>query len=446
MTPSLAELHELPAWRMRELIGRRELSVVELIEDCLSRIDERNPDLRAFVTVDAPGALAQARAADRRSATDSELPPLHGIPFSVKEHIPTAGLPTTGRYGDEGRVATDDWIAIERLRHAGAIAVGTNTMVPTDDPTWLARNPVDTSRVPGASSSGCASAVAGSLVPIAIATDGAGSTRLPAAFCGVVGLHPTRGRIPQVDYRRPSLPLALTVGPIARDVRDAAIALAVMAGPDGRDVACLEQEPDDYLATLDDGVEGVRFAWTDDFGYGGAYTVEESARVTAAARAAAQRFVALGATVSASAVSLDDPCRHFDATVGALALAFPGVGPDPSVTSGQFRAALEARGRTAERLRELFEDHELLLSPTTHTLPPTPAAFFPAWSANPWAYLCFTVLCNWIGWPALSVPCGALDGLPIGLQIIGRPGSEALMLRAAHAHLGAFRSAVARGA
>jgi len=209
-----------------------------------------------------------------------------------------AGLPLRRLSGGGDRVAADDDLGIERLRAAGAVIVGTNTMMGTGavalgQYNWdrEARNPWDPARVPGWSSSGGAASAAARLVPVAIGSDGGGSTRLPASYSGVVGVHPTRGSVPYVDYFHPGHMLTVTIGPLAREVRDAALVAQAMAGPDGRDFVSVQAEPGDYLAGLDAGVAGLRLAWTDDFGYAGMYALEESPRVIAAIREAAQGFV-----------------------------------------------------------------------------------------------------------------------------------------------------------
>jgi aspartyl-tRNA(Asn)/glutamyl-tRNA(Gln) amidotransferase subunit A len=353
-----------------------------------------------------------------------------------------AGLPTTGVGGRGGAVAADDYLGIERLRRAGAIVVGTNTMFGTSLEAWPeegdeaaydwdreARNPWDTERLPGVSSAGSAAATAAGLVPISIGSDGGGSSRTPPAFCGVVGLHPTPGRVPHVDYVNPSLFLTLSIGPIARDVRDVALALGVMAGPDGRDFACLQDEPDDYVAGLDDGVAGLRFAWTDDFGYGGGYSLDETPRVTATVRRAAERLRTLGGAVEQVDTQWDDPAAALALGGGLPFLGWPGLPSGEPPKPDDYRAAAEARALAIAQLRSVVTRFDLILSPTTLVLPPTveqmPASYR--------SVSALTMLFNWVAWPALTVPCGLVDGLPVGLHVAGRPGDEARLLRVARA-------------
>ena len=284
----------MPAWQIRELIGKAEISPVEVTEHFLGRIEELNPTLKAFATLDAVGARAQAKRAEEAVLAGQPLGTLHGIPISAKEHIPIAGLPTQELFGPNVTVAVRDELGIARLRGAGAIVLGTNTQMGTaggatrqsDDPrafgafNWEkeARNPWDPSRVPGWSSAGPAASAAARLVPIAIGSDGGGSTRLPGAYSGVVGVHPTSNLIPSVDYTGLRPTPMLTIGPLCRDVVDAAIALQAMAGPDGRDFLCQQIDPPDYLEQVAAGAAGLRLGWTDDFGFTDMYAQEESPR------------------------------------------------------------------------------------------------------------------------------------------------------------------------
>jgi aspartyl-tRNA(Asn)/glutamyl-tRNA(Gln) amidotransferase subunit A len=442
------ELTWKQAWQLRELVARGEVSAAEVVDHFLARIEALDPVLHAFAHVDVLGARAAAASADRALRSGEPPGPLHGIPVSVKEHIAVAGLPVRRFTKSGDRIAAHDDIGIERLRAAGAIILGTNTMMGTSSTTigqynWNreARNPWDTSRVPGWSSSGGAAAAAARLVPVAIGSDGGGSTRLPASYSGIVGMHPTRGSVPHADYANPAHMLTTTIGPLARDVRDAAIAAQVMAGPDGRDFISIQSEPGDYLAELDAGVGGMRLAWTDDFGYAGMYALAESPRVIAHVRSEARDFEALGATVEPTGEVWEDfwPSYMVTSQTFAELVTFDNM-PRPS--AGALEAALAVRQRNWQRFRALLSDYDLLLSPTSQltarTIGDWNAAWTepePTWPHGMFAphYTSHTHMFNWLGWPAVSVPCGLVDDLPVGLQIIGKPGSEARILQAAAA-------------
>ncbi|MFI5054168.1 MAG: amidase, partial [Acidimicrobiia bacterium] len=456
------ELTWQAAWQIRELIGKGEVSPVEVVDHFLGRIEDLDPKLKTMAHVDAVGAREQARRAEDAVRRGDELGPLHGVPTAVKEHIAVGGMPLMPALYGPGMhtppIANHDNLGIERLRRAGAIIVGTNTMMGTagggrmSEPgvfegfNWdrEARNPWDPSRVPGWSSSGGAAAATAGILPFTIGSDGGGSTRLPAAYSGVIGLHPTVGLFPNFDYDLPRLPNDITIGPLARDVRDAAIVTQVMAGPDGRDPFCLPFEPSDYVSEIDAGVEGWRFAWTDDFGYASVYASRESRRVISLVRDAAMDLGSLGASVHPTDEVWEDWAEGSAITGAAFNPPMPDL---PRPTAGQFQAGFERRGRNATRFKKLFGAHDLLLSPTTQRVAMPVEAWEAAWTTDgptfpggsfaP-TYTSHTAMFNWLRYPAISVPCGYVDGLPVGLQLVGPPGSEGRILRAAQAYVRAF--------
>ncbi|MHB8465739.1 MAG: amidase [Acidimicrobiales bacterium] len=449
------ELTWMPAWQIRELIGKREVSPVEVTEHFLARIEKFDPILSTFRNLRADDARAQAKRAEAAVARGEELGALHGIPVSVKEHVAVAGFPQLGAPPDRA-VASHDALGVERLRDAGAVIFGTNTMMMSGSAdmsqsapgvfsafNWdvEARNPWDPSRVPGWSSSGGAAATAARLIPIAIGTDGGGSTRLPAAYCGVVGVHPTPNLIPWVSHDVPShSPMMMTMGPLARYVPDAAMTLQAMAGPDGRDFTCQQLDPPDYLAHIDDGVWGMRLAWTDDYGFTDMYAQEESPRVVAAARNAAKAFTTIGATIEAT----DEVWEDFFPGFFASCYLYPtGGAPEGPPSPDVWNSALGTRQRNWQRTRRVLANHDVLLSATSQLLPRTIEQWDAAWVADGASfaphgtfapvYTSHTHMFNWLGFPAVSVPCGFVDGLPVGLQIVGLPGREATVLRVANA-------------
>jgi amidase/aspartyl-tRNA(Asn)/glutamyl-tRNA(Gln) amidotransferase subunit A len=462
----MEELSWMSAWRIRELVATREVSCTEVTEHFLARIEKFNSTLHAFAEVDVDGALAQAAAADAAVAAGDKLGPLHGVPTAVKSHIRVDGLLHT--QFAQSSVSSFDDVSVERLRGAGAVIVGTNTMMGAgatapsshDDPgvfrpfNWdaEARSPWDTERVPGWSSSGGAAATAAGLLPFAIGSDGGGSTRLPAAYSGVVGLHTTRGLVPHLDYEKPTMMLTASYGPLARDVRDAAIVTRVIGGPDGRDYVCLQDDTPDCVATLDHGVEGMRLGWTDDFGFASRYAGAESAQVVALVRDAARGLETLGATVEPTDEAWEDRGEQgtvrwtvepsaYEAMVGTNTTPLQPVDP------GLYRDQAESRARNWEHFRAYFRDHDVIMSATSQLvakpIPEWEAAWttdgpsFPGGSFAP-AYCSHTMLFNWLGFPAVSVPCGFVDGLPVGLQIAAWPGREDVVLRVANAFQQAF--------
>ena len=394
--------------------------------------------MNAFVTVTADLALAQAAAVDAGAATGA----LAGIPVAIKDLVDVAGVPTSmGSLVHQGRIAEADSPLVARIRAAGAVIVGKTT---TSEYGWKgesgnrvngpAHNPWRHGLTAGGSSGGSAAAVAAGVVPMAQGGDGAGSIRIPASFCGVVGLKPTVGLVPTV----PGSGLAAQ-GPIARTVADAALLLDVMAATS-------------HSASLEDGVEGVRAAWSADLGYA---AVE--AEVLEVAAAAARRLPELGLRLEDADPGLEDPWpivdpiwawnQAQDEDLAKRDLADPGrwevVERGLRMTTADHAAALEEKARYTAAMDAFFERHDLLITPTTPCPPFRAGADQPGWVAGrPTEYLswtAFTYPFNVTGQPAASVPCGRdSDGLPVGLQIVGRRGEDAVVLRAARAFERAF--------
>ncbi|HEY3943272.1 MAG TPA: amidase family protein [Acidimicrobiales bacterium] len=454
------QLTWLPAWQIREMIGKREVSPVEVTEHFLDRIEALDPVLHAFVHVDRAGARDAARRAERAVLAGDELGLLHGIPVAVKGHIFVTGWPTfdMGTQRDIPAAPWDD-VQVERLRAAGAVVVGSNTlmgsglrrdMARTDQTRMYnwdveARNPWDPDKVPGWSSSGTAAAVASRMVPLGLGSDGGGSTRLPSAYSGVFGIVATPGRIPWIHPASPTLAMTASTGPMCLDVVDGALATQAMAGPDGRDFFSLIDQPEDYLAHIHDGVEGLRFAWSDDLGYASMYAMEESPRVIAAIREAAQGFARLGATVETTDQSWDDFYEGFMFINRAFGSGGQGTGEMPS--PAEYWSAMATRGRNVERFNALFEDFDVLLTPTSQLLARDVEDWNRCWTGDQSGfahgtfapvYTSHVMLFNWLAMPAFSVPCGFVDGLPVGLQIVGKPGNETTMFKVAQAFQKAF--------
>jgi aspartyl-tRNA(Asn)/glutamyl-tRNA(Gln) amidotransferase subunit A len=456
----LDEITWMPAWQIRELIAKRDVSPVEVVDHFLARIEEYDPVLKAFAHLDPADARARARQAEKAVTDGDDLGPLLGIPVSVKGHIFVEGWPTFDMSTLRNiPAAPRSDVQVERLRAAGAIVVGANTLMgsgsraelaPTDPQRMYnwdveARNPWDTTRVPGWSSSGTASAVSARLVPIGLGSDGGGSTRLPSAYSGVFGIVATPGRIPWVHPGAPAIALTASTGPMCRDVVDGAIATQAMAGYDGRDMFSLPEEPDDYLAGIQAGVEGMRFAWSDDLGYASKYAMEESPRVIAAVRDAALRFTEIGALVEPTDEKWDDFHDGFMLLNRAFGSGGRGVGDPP--TPEEYWASMEVRKRNVDRFDRLFRDHDVLLTPTAQLLARKVEDWNDCWTGDgsrfphgtfAGMYTSHVMLFNWLAMPAFSVPCGFVDGLPVGLQIVGKPGREAKMFRIARAFQSAF--------
>jgi len=447
------ELCYLPAVELARRIARRALSPVDVMENALARIEAVQPALNAFCFVYPDEALAAARAAERAVAAGEPLGPLHGVPIAIKDFTPTKGKTTTrGSYAFEHWVPEADALIVRRLRAAGAIMVGKTTTPEfayssfTESPLWgVTRNPWDPSRTPGGSSGGSGAAVAAGCVPLAEGTDMGGSVRIPAAFCGLVGLKPSLGRIP-MDILPTVFDSISHFGPLARTVADAALFLAVTQGPDDCDIQSLT--PALEVSVPPPGrVDGLRLALSPDLGF---YAVDPA--VAANTRAAAAALAEAGAEVED--VDLAWTREMVDAWTAYwgvyLAAAFQDVLPahrmrmDPKVVAlmeaGQAMGAVAFKQletlRTQQwlELARVFANYDALLCPTmARPAPPVEMSdndFTSEDAAGRYLGLDMTSLFNNVSQcPALSVPSGVTgDGLPTGLQIVGRRFADLTVL------------------
>ncbi|HMH50772.1 MAG TPA: amidase [Candidatus Acidoferrum sp.] len=453
--------HDEALWRsaleLAAAIRAKQVSPVEVTETILARIEALNPRLNAFCLVTRDIALRDAREAEIAVVKGEPIGPLHGVPLSLKDVIFTRGLRTTGGsrlFADA--VPEEDAIATGRLRAAGAVLLGkTNTSefghkAVTDNPMFGAtRNPWNLEMTPGGSSGGAAAAVASGLGPIALGTDGGGSLRIPAAFCGVYGFKPSWGRVPQ----HPTFPgwehLGVT-GPITRTVRDAALALDVIAGADDRDRHSLPREAGSYVNACDDDIKGLHVAWTPDLGYA---TVDPA--VQAICENAAAEFESLGCHVEVVNPGWEDCEEIFRTIVAAQFYAhwsdqLPAQESELDATLVKFirkGGAVSAREYVLamERARAYWHEAQTFLARFDLLLTPTAAvAPFALGSSGPreiagqeisvLGWMPFTFPFNLTGQPAASVPAGVTDdGLPVGLQIVGRRNADRTVLAASAA-------------
>ena len=457
----MVELTSLAA--VAAAIRHGKVSPVEVTRYCLDRIARLDGRLRAFITVDADGALAAARRLEAEAARGQWRGPLHGVPLAFKDLCAIGGLPTScGTRARDYFTAEQDCTAVRRLLDAGGVNLGKLNMTELamgalgDNPHHgHARNPWAPEHCTGGSSSGSGVAVAAGLAAGAIGTDTGGSIRLPAAFCGITGLKPTYGRV----SRAGAMALSWSndhIGPMARTAADCALMLKAMAGPDPLDATASVHPVDDYVAALDGPVRGLRIGVAEAL-LGQGLTAE----MQAAVRAAASVFGTLGARVEA--VRLPDLQAVADVTglisrsegstlhagllrdrveeLGAFTRARLELGL--GVPAFDYLQALRLRARLARSfIREVWGEVDALVAPVIAE-PAPPLSFAVEGDVQTIVerqgrFSRLTRPFNGLGMPALSLPCGfSAAGLPLGFQLVGRPFDEATVLRLGHAYQGA---------
>lgn len=449
----------LSAIELAHAIRRREVSCVEVIEACLARIDTLNPRINAFCTVLHDQAREAARQADTAIVRGERLGPLHGIPVALKDLTLTKGVRTTrGSRLFEHFVPRVDSLIVERIRAAGGIIVGkTNTpefghKAVTDNLIFGAtHNPWHTDYVAGGSSGGSGAAVAAGMVPLAEGSDGAGSIRIPASMCGVVGFKPSYGRVPDVLGAFSSHAPFFHNGPLARSVADAALLYQAMAGPDMSDPFSVPAD-EDVFRSLEDGLRGARIGYSHDLG---CFAVDDEVRRVF--DAGVEVFRALGCTVEEVAPDFDpDLERSFSVLWYAkLATAYAGLPAEqleclePKVrelidegtrlSAIDYGRATLAREAVWEKLVAVHRRYDFLVCPTTAVAPfpiaEGPPRYIAGREMSPLLGWFLTYPFNMTGNPAVSVPCGrSACGLPIGLQIVGRRLDDARVLQAARSY------------
>ncbi|MCC7076536.1 MAG: amidase [Acidimicrobiia bacterium] len=451
-------LHDLAAWEQADLVRTGELAATELLEHYLTRIAAENERLNAFYYIDAEAARAAARSVDDTVAAGTDPGPWAGVPIAIKELEDVATWPSEqGSLLFAGNVATADSTQVARLRTAGAVLVGKTTSPELGAVAFtrtklhgVTRNPWHTDRTPGGSSGGSAAAVAAGLVPIASASDGGGSIRIPASYSGLFGLKPTFGRIP-TGPETPSFTNTSVLGCEARTVRDSARWLDVVAGADGRSYLSLPAPGQAYearLGTLD--LTGLRAVWSPDLGY--AVVDPEVAQVTeeaalALARVAGLELVDRSVTIrdpgaAWSVLGAADACRELgfaypDRLDELTSVVRAGLEWAMQAHVRELGRAMEVRQALIEAVATVFDDVDILLTPATPNTAfaaegpmPTEIAGRPV---PPTMSAAFTIPFNLTGNAAASVPVGFDSaGLPVGLQIVCRRLEEDRVLELSH--------------
>jgi len=455
------DLTQLPAHALLDLYKRGETSPVEVTQAVLTRTARVNPQINAFSLIDEKSALASAKASEQRwqahRLTGAPVGTLEGVPASIKDLILTQGWPTLrgSRTVDPHQAWDVDAPVTARLREAGAVLLGKTTTPEfgckgeTNSPaTGITRNPWNLNKTPGGSSGGTAAAVAAGLGPIGVGTDGAGSVRIPAAFCGNFGLKPSFGRVPA--YPLSPFGSVAHLGPHTMSVLDAALMMNVMKRPDARDWTSLPFDPVDYTAGLNDGIRGLRMAYSPTLGF--AQNVHPE--IASAVADAVKVLEGLGAHVEQIDPGFEDP---LDITTGLWFLGawtvWNTLSPaQQSVADPDFKAEAELgarlsaldiqhlnqrRGVLGGMMRQFMQRFDLLVTPAVAipAFDALPAGHSPLSPASMLGWTPFSYPFNLTQQPASTIPCGLTrDGLPMGLQFVGPMFGDALVLRAAKAY------------
>lgn len=454
-----AELLEVGIAGLSSLIRARQVSPVEVVEAALERIAAMDKTLNAFITVTADQARAAARVAEREIVGGAWRGPLHGIPVALKDLFAVAGVPTTnGSRIFKDAVSPHDATVTARLRAAGSILVGKNNLhefamgSTTNNPHFgTCHNPWNLEHIPGGSSGGSGAAVAAGLCLGAVGSDTGGSVRGPACQCGIVGLKPTYGLI----SRHGMFPLSWSLdhaGPLARTVMDTALLLGAIAGHDPRDPSSANVAIPDYAAGLPAGVRGLRVGVPREYFF--ERSTEEVERMVREAIAVLERLGATIAEVSVPHIEAAAPAGMTIISVEAAEIHAEwlrtrpedyGADVRPRLQMGAFfRATDYARAQRIRSLiqrefREVMSRVDVFVSPNNPVPPPRiDQPMVPVRGKEVWVMSLMpslTIPHNLTGYPALTVPCGfAASGVPVGLQIVGRPFEEVTVFRAAHAY------------
>jgi aspartyl-tRNA(Asn)/glutamyl-tRNA(Gln) amidotransferase subunit A len=453
----MSDLAKKTIHELAPLIERREVSPVDVTREMLDRIQAVDDRLHTFVTLDAEKALTEARTAEDEIGRGEYRGPLHGIPMGIKDNIAVAGWPTTNGSALMTDNVTDyDATVVTRLRKAGAVIVGKNNMHEwamggTSIPSAFGpvRNPWNESRVPGGSSGGSAAAVSASLIYAAVGSDNKGSVRNPASFCGIVGHKPTYGLVSRFGELPASSSNTDHLGPLTKDVTDAALMLNALAGFDPQDPTSIRSHRKDYQVGLDVGVKGLRIGVIRNF-----FFEQATEEVCKSVEDAIGVLASLGAEIreikipSLEYMPLTDPAWVNELRTyllqflpqGRKAFADPAIWDrvvlNELVRSADTQKALRLRGRILREFQEALEQVDLLAMPVNMT-PAFPTEDSEAQRSATLASTSVTLTApfNLTGHPAISVPCGfSADGLPIALGLAGRHWEDELVLRAAYTY------------
>lgn len=470
------ELYNLPAHTMRDMIQQKKITCVELLDAVLKRIHDVEPEICSFLTITEDTAYISAQETDKKIAKGENVGVLSGIPVAIKDNICTKGVATTCASNMlHNFVPVYDATVVERLKNQGAFLLGKTNMdefgmgSSTENSAFqVTKNPYNIKKVPGGSSGGSATAVAVDTAPIALGTDTGGSIRQPASFCGCVGLKPTYGTVSR--YGLVAFASSMDqIGPVAKDVADAAMMLDVIAGHDPKDATSVNRKYPCFSASLSEDIRGIRIGLPDEF-----FEETIDAEILSAVHTAVDNLVLAGAVASSIQLPLTKyalPAYYLISSAEASAnlARFDGVkygyrakeydtleemycrtrsegfgsevkrrillgtfALSAGYVDAYYKKAQQVREKITEELNKALEHFDILITPVAPT-----TAFNLGEKANPtdmYAGDMFTVSASLAGLPAIVLPCGYdKGGLPIGIQIIGRRWDEKTLLSVAFA-------------
>jgi aspartyl-tRNA(Asn)/glutamyl-tRNA(Gln) amidotransferase subunit A len=466
---------DLTVAKALDMLHNREISSKELVESAFARIEEVDSKVKAFMTLTRDQAIAAAAVIDARRLNGEEVAPLAGIPMALKDNLCTKGVLTTCSSRIlHNFVPPYDAAVVELLRDAGAIMVGKTNMdefamgsSTENSGFFTTRNPWDTERVPGGSSGGSAAAVAAGEALFSLGSDTGGSIRQPAAFCGVVGMKPTYGRVSR--YGLVAFASSLDqIGTFTMDIKDCALLMNIIAAHDKRDTTSADVSTPDYTACLDGDVKGMKIGVPREY-----FTEGINPAISASVRKAIDVLVSLGAVADeislphteygipayyliAPAEASSNLARYDGVQYGLRVEAdnlidmykktrSQGFGPEVkrrimlgtyALSSGYYDAyylkALKVRTLIKQDFDQAFREYDIIITPTTPSV-----AFKVGEVEDPltmYMHDVLTIPANMAGLPALSMPCGFVDGLPVGLQFMGKHFDESTILRMAFAY------------
>jgi aspartyl-tRNA(Asn)/glutamyl-tRNA(Gln) amidotransferase subunit A len=453
------ELYFMPAYELRELIKRQEMSSQEITEMMIERIEQINPKLNAFCTPTFDLAREAAKQADEAVKKGGPLGILDGIPISIKDEMPLKGVRTTfGSKLYENYIPEESDISVQRLQKAGSVILGKTNMpefgvfaVTYNKIFGESRNPWNLERTPGGSTGGGAAAVVSGLCYLSLGADGGGSIRIPSSLCGAYGIKPSFGRVPVYPTSGIHFESLIHYGPIVRYVKDAALMLDAMKGPHDGDIYALPEQNISYFEKVDEKPRKLRIGYSLDLGFSKVIDpdVKENVEKSAA------KFTQLGWDVEKTKFKIKNPERCFLSIYGVTIyydlmktleknpeLLDPELVKAAQVGAGMtgvdVARAMSLRKNYFDQFYHYFQDYDILITPTTNLPAFKLGQIFPSMidgkMVSPTAWMPFTAIFNLTGLPAASIPCGwSKEGLPIGMQIVGRRFDDLTVLQVSKA-------------